>query len=74
MKATIEGARAMETEEIRDVQFGPFLIRDVPHIVLSEPTPTGEYHIREAHVDIKLARICEYLEATNKREARFDEF
>ncbi|MFB9274627.1 hypothetical protein [Cohnella cellulosilytica] len=74
MKAMIERAIAVETEMIRDVQFGPFHILGVPHIELTKPTPTGEFYIREAHVDLKLAEICEYLEAANKRIAQYDEF
>lgn len=61
MSVTIERSRAVETEMIRDVQFGPYRVLGVPHIALSKPTPTGEQYIREAEVDFKLAEICEYM-------------
>jgi hypothetical protein len=61
MSATIERSRAVETEFIRDVQFGPYRVLGVPHISLSRPTPTGENYIRNANVDFKLAEICEYM-------------
>ena len=61
MSTTIERSRAVETEVIRDVQFGPYRVLGIPHISLSKPTPTGERYIREASVDFKLAEIFEYM-------------
>jgi hypothetical protein len=54
-------SRAVETEFTRDIMIGKYRITGVPHLSLSRPTPNGENVIRNASVDLKLARIYEYM-------------
>lgn len=55
----------METEFLKDLQFGEYTIRDVPHITLSEPTTTGELYIREILVDVNVSKIYKYMVRNN---------
>lgn len=50
-------SREVESEIIQAVRIGQYHVQGVPHIALSTPTSTGEMVIREAYVDLKLARI-----------------
>lgn len=74
MSATIERSRAVETEIIQDVRIGQYCVQGVPHIALSQPTPTGENVIRDAIVDLKLAQIYRHMEANNIRIADYASF
>ncbi|MBU7317776.1 hypothetical protein [Paenibacillus oleatilyticus] len=75
MSATIERkAKAIETEIIKDVKIGQYRVQGVPHIALSRPTPTGEKLIRDAMVDLKLARIYDYMKNNNVTTIDYSSF
>lgn len=75
MSATIERkSRAVETEIIQDVRIGQYRVQSVPHIALSRPTPTGEKVIRDAMVDLKLARIYDYMKNNNVATVDYSSF
>jgi hypothetical protein len=54
------------------VQIGDYTIYNVPTILLSKPTPTGEYSIREVVTDLNLARIYEHMKIQGIYEINYD--
>jgi hypothetical protein len=75
MSAMIERkSREVESEIIQSVRIGQYHVQGVPHIALSSPTPTGEKVIREAYVDLKLARIYEYMKKNNVKIVDYSSF
>ncbi len=75
MSATMERkSRAVETEITLDVRLGKFRIVGVPHLALSQPSPTGETVVRNGSVDLKLARMYKYMKANSILTMNYAEF